>query len=365
MWVDLTISLILRLGGVPQLIYRRHPRKLEREDQNMIGELHGAVFEMAKALHRQVASDELFLLALTELDPSTPARRALEAAGITADRLRPLVRTEGDETAPAPDHLGYSPAYYSMLGRVDAFAACLGDGRVTPEHVLLALLWDADSQSSQLLHHLGVSAGAVVDRLGNLGVPVPASRPPEHEPVPFGEEVWFDRDQVEKVVDLLRLRLGPGTHWGFNYEGDRAYAVAEVGVDLAALVAEALPPAVEFLAIDHVLLGIPVGGEEEATTFYEGVLGLTRVPKPAHLAVNGGCWFESGDVHVHVGPDPDFRPARKAHPALRVRGLAALMERLRAAGVPVRESNGQVFTEDPFGNRVELLERGGTLLGPP
>ena len=52
-----------------------------------------------------------------------------------------------------------------------------------------------------------------------------------------------------------------------------------------------------------------------ATAFYEGVLGIMRVPKPPHLAVRGGCWFESGDLKVHLGVDADFRSATKAHPA--------------------------------------------------
>jgi hypothetical protein len=327
--------------------------------------LDQAVFEIARELRRQVASDDLFLLALAELDAQSPARQALEAEGITGERLRAMVGTEGDGTAAAPEYLTYSPAYYSLRGRVDAFAACLGDGEVTAEHVLLALLWDVDSFSSQILRQLGISARSIVDRLRRVGVAVPAARLPDHEDVDFGEEVSFDRDQVARVIEHLRLRLPPATHWGFNYRGDRAYAVAEASVDLAALVAEALPPAVEFVAIDHVQLGMPAGAEDEATAFWVGLVGLTRVPKPEHLAVNGGCWFESGDVHVHVGVDPDFRPARKAHPALRVRGLHTLVEKLRAAGVPVTESDGQTFTQDPFGNRVELLEPGGTLLGPP
>lgn len=323
------------------------------------------MFEIAKELRRDLAGDELFLLALAELDPPTPARLALEAEGVTAERLREYIRTEGDETAAPPDHLSYAPAYYSMIGRVDGFAASLGDGQATPEHVLLALLWEPRSSSSQILHGLGVSREAVVDRLRSLGVPVPTAPLPEYKAVQLGDEVWFDRDQVETVITHLRLHLRPGAHWGFNYEGDRAYAVAEAGVDLEALVAEALPPAIEFVAIDHVLLGMPPGREDDAAAFYQGLLGLPRVSKPAHLAGNGGAWFESGPVHVHVGADPDFRPARKAHPALRLRGLPALVARLRDAGVPVVESNGQVFTEDPFGNRVELVETGGTLLGPP
>lgn len=95
--------------------------------------------------------------------------------------------------------------------------------------------------------------------------------------------------------------------------------------------------------------------------FYQDVLELTHVAKPAHLAVRGGCWFEHGSLKIHLGVDPDFRPARKAHPALVVDGLTALVERLGDAGVEVRTEDelagyDRVYVDDPFGNRIELME---------
>jgi catechol 2,3-dioxygenase-like lactoylglutathione lyase family enzyme len=113
--------------------------------------------------------------------------------------------------------------------------------------------------------------------------------------------------------------------------------------------------------IDHVQLAMPAGREEQAVAFYEGLLGIRHVPKPAHLAVRGGCWFEDGAVKVHLGVDQDFRPARKAHPALLVNGLPALIGILRAAGVTIvddepLEGYERVYVDDPFGNRIELME---------
>jgi hypothetical protein len=52
--------------------------------------------------------------------------------------------------------------------------------------------------------------------------------------------VWFDREHVPAVLEQLRLHLPPETSWGFNYEGDRAWAIAESSVDLATLVEQAL-----------------------------------------------------------------------------------------------------------------------------
>jgi catechol 2,3-dioxygenase-like lactoylglutathione lyase family enzyme len=124
-------------------------------------------------------------------------------------------------------------------------------------------------------------------------------------------------------------------------------------------------PAIEICGIDHVQLAMPAGGEQDARGFYAGLLGFTEIPKPERLAGRGGCWFEAGGAKVHLGVDHDFRPARTAHPALLVRGLAALSDRLREAGVPMTEDADSAYVDDPFGNRVELLERSDTLRGPP
>ena len=115
------------------------------------------------------------------------------------------------------------------------------------------------------------------------------------------------------------------------------------------------------VGIDHVQLAMPAGREAEAVAFYEGLLGLTNVAKPPHLAVRGGCWFEQGPTKVHLGVEADFRPARKAHPALLVQDLEDLAARLTAAGHDVRVEGGlagfdQRYVDDPFGNRLELLE---------
>ncbi len=116
--------------------------------------------------------------------------------------------------------------------------------------------------------------------------------------------------------------------------------------------------------VDHVQLAMPPGAEADARAFYEGLLRIPEVPKPERLASRGGCWFESGDLRVHLGVEEGFAPARKAHPGLAVRDLPAMAERLAAAGVDVRDEGvndgmHQVYVDDPFGNRIELLERTG------
>ena len=93
------------------------------------------------------------------------------------------------------------------------------------------------------------------------------------------------------------------------------------------------------IGVEHVQLAMPPGGEDEARAFYQGLLGIPEVAKPAALASRGGCWFE-------------------------VAGLDALLGALRAGGHDVVDAEGlegwrRVHTSDPFGNRIELMERTG------
>jgi catechol 2,3-dioxygenase-like lactoylglutathione lyase family enzyme len=112
--------------------------------------------------------------------------------------------------------------------------------------------------------------------------------------------------------------------------------------------------------IDHVQLAMPPGGEDRARSFYRDVLGIPEVPKPAALAGRGGCWFEDGPVRVHLGVEDPFRPARKAHPALLVDGLAAFVDATGLAFAWADDVPGLVhgYVDDPFGNRLELVDAG-------
>ena len=115
------------------------------------------------------------------------------------------------------------------------------------------------------------------------------------------------------------------------------------------------------LRINHVQLAIPPHREPEARQFYGDVLGLQEVPKPAALAARGGAWFELGDLQIHLGVETDFRPAKKAHVAFEVDDLDGLSARCRAAGHEPRPDGAvdglrRCFVDDPFGNRLELIE---------
>ena len=114
------------------------------------------------------------------------------------------------------------------------------------------------------------------------------------------------------------------------------------------------------LGLHHVQLAMPQGGESDAEAFYEDLLGIQRVPKPPHLELRGGCWFESDAVRIHLGVEDGFVPARKAHPALLVDDLESLRHQLGEAGVAVVDDQplpgfNRFYADDPFGNRLELL----------
>jgi catechol 2,3-dioxygenase-like lactoylglutathione lyase family enzyme len=122
-------------------------------------------------------------------------------------------------------------------------------------------------------------------------------------------------------------------------------------------------------AIHHVQLAMPRGGEDKARAFYSGLLEIPEVPKPEDIAARGGCWFEQGSLRIHLGVEDDFRPARKAHPAILVDDLQGMLPRLILEMPPgliegVRKStmavrpNGDAsfYLDDPFGNRIELIE---------
>ncbi len=175
------------------------------------------------------------------------------------------------------------------------------------------------------------------------------------------------------------------------------------------------------MKLQHVNVAVPPGSTAEAVVFYEGVLGLRRVPKsssqdpgpaaprpdddrlrsrspagkpgpqapcglagsppgsrlatgqgpetssePDVLAGRGGAWLDvDGYAQVHLseraGAGHD-----DAHFALVVDDYDGTLARIAAAGAPWRDQE-DVFggrrgcTRDPFGNRIEILERAGYL----
>jgi len=114
---------------------------------------------------------------------------------------------------------------------------------------------------------------------------------------------------------------------------------------------------VRIVGLDHVQLALPPDGLERARRFYGEVLGLAEEPRPASRSP--GLWFRAPGTVLHLGEEPGFVPAKKAHPAFLVADLAAARAALEAAGHPTTGAGGARFHAfDPFGNRLEFLQAG-------
>ncbi len=117
------------------------------------------------------------------------------------------------------------------------------------------------------------------------------------------------------------------------------------------------------LGVQHAQITVPKDAEAEARKFYCDFLGLRETPKPESLAGRGGFWLAVGAFQIHVGTEDGFdRSKTKAHIAYEVENLNAWRERLESGGVKIIEGvpipdYSRFEFRDPFGNRVEFLER--------
>ncbi len=113
----------------------------------------------------------------------------------------------------------------------------------------------------------------------------------------------------------------------------------------------------------HVQITVPVGAETAARAFYVDLLGLPEIPKPASLAGRGGLWLSAGPIQLHIGVEDGIdRTATRAHVAFSVTNLPAWRVRLESAGCTILDSIAipghlRLETRDPFGNRLELIDR--------
>ena len=117
------------------------------------------------------------------------------------------------------------------------------------------------------------------------------------------------------------------------------------------------------LRVHHVQVSIPQGAEDEARKFYCTLLGLREVEKPDSLHGRGGFWLQLGDTQVHFGAENGVdRRATKSHVAYEVRDLGYWKQKLQQTGIEILDGTPIPGYErfefrDPFGNRVEFLER--------
>ena len=142
----------------------------------------------------------------------------------------------------------------------------------------------------------------------------------------------------------------------------RPYSDAYVEILLCALCTPLLSLQMSVPPLHHVMIAIPVEGETRARDFYIRLLNLVEVPKPTALASRGGLWLSSGSLDIHLGTDPQFVPARKAHIALIFEDLGQVVALLTSAGHTASRVESELpgllrcYVDDPFGNRIELMQ---------
>ncbi len=118
---------------------------------------------------------------------------------------------------------------------------------------------------------------------------------------------------------------------------------------------------IRFNRLNHVQVCIPRGAEDRARAFYADVLGLKEIEKPEALKPSGGIWFEIADIQLHVGIEDEVT-ASKRHPAFEVEDIDGVRKYLEEHGVRTRDepalpSIARFSFFDPFGNRVELMQK--------
>ncbi|MBM6617620.1 VOC family protein [Bacillus suaedaesalsae] len=120
---------------------------------------------------------------------------------------------------------------------------------------------------------------------------------------------------------------------------------------------------IQIKRLDHVQVCIPFGTEEDARAFYTNILGFQEIEKPDSLKANGGLWYKVGDIELHIGAEEMNGYKSKRHPAFEVESLLEIRAYLEQHDIKIQDEkpipNIERFTFfDPFGNRIEFLEKG-------
>ncbi|NRB16252.1 MAG: glyoxalase [Rhodobacteraceae bacterium] len=115
------------------------------------------------------------------------------------------------------------------------------------------------------------------------------------------------------------------------------------------------------LALDHIQIAIPKGGEDQCRAFWGELVGLCEIAKPKALQARGGLWYALAGAELHLGVEQPFTAALKAHPGFCTTDITALAARLETAGHALTwdtaiKGRERFFTKDPFGNRLEFLQ---------
>ena len=114
---------------------------------------------------------------------------------------------------------------------------------------------------------------------------------------------------------------------------------------------------------DHMTIQAPPECQAQARAFFGRFLGLPELPHPPVVTERGGLWFGLPDGRqLHIAVCEPFSPLDIGHPALRCADLDAFML-ARPPSTACGDARHAAlsaapgFLSDPWGNRLEIIER--------
>jgi catechol 2,3-dioxygenase-like lactoylglutathione lyase family enzyme len=119
----------------------------------------------------------------------------------------------------------------------------------------------------------------------------------------------------------------------------------------------------EITELNHVNVTVPRSLEAEAKRFYNLILGLPEVPKPATSRGRGGAWYQIGKAQIHLSVADETETGLSGrHVCLLVTNLEGARRHLEAAGKEIFPDENptpgwpRFYVRDPGGNRIEIAQ---------
>nr|WP_240972286.1 Clp protease N-terminal domain-containing protein [Nonomuraea sp. FMUSA5-5] len=223
---------------------------------------------IVRAAHEQAAAagDDWvgpWHVVLALLNGDSLAARVLREAGLDHERALELLPRHG-----RPGHHrggGFAnPAFHKLHGIATGLALADGERVPSPEHWLIALAHDSDTERAPTpLEPFGVAPEEVLAALRRHGVGVPPLGAPAYVRWRGRHQIVVPAAELQAVLDRLSAEHPPGSEWrwGWNWVDDdlgRAMIIAEEGIDLASYAGT--PPSGDRPSAPGSSPGSPAGG---------------------------------------------------------------------------------------------------------
>ena len=117
---------------------------------------------------------------------------------------------------------------------------------------------------------------------------------------------------------------------------------------------------ITFKRVDHIHITVPPERLNEAKDFYIDLIGLELIDRPNHLFKSAGYWFNIAGIQLHIGAESQM-PVSTRHTAFEVvdidDALIYLKDKVKILEEPLIPGRKRFAFLDPFGNRIELLQK--------